>query len=138
MYQPIATLPGSDLHRTAVAIYQRHYTDDSGRCPACGGQAPCRARQHASTVIAAANEDPHWYDRRVPDNLASAIGLAPPPASQQHDERSSQPFVAFAQSWPPVPLSTKPKPSVDTPGVTGWPVGGVGRRADVPFVDHER
>ena len=30
MYQPIQTLPGSNLHRTGVELYQRHQAGDWG------------------------------------------------------------------------------------------------------------
>jgi hypothetical protein len=48
----------------------------------------------------------------------------------------------FAKSTTPArpsaQLSSRPHPSIDTPGVTGFAVGGYGRRADVPYVDYER
>jgi hypothetical protein len=134
VYQPIATLPGSALHRTAVAIYQRHQAADGDKyCPACGRPAPCPARRHASAVIAAANENPGWYDGR----LSGSESLAEDPRWPSRGERPGQPFVAFARGWPPVQLPLNPPPSTDNPG-EGWFVGNVGQRVDVPVFQHER
>jgi hypothetical protein len=134
VYPPITTLPGSDLHRTAIALYQRHQVvDDHARCGACSQSSPCTARRDAAAVIAAAGEDPHWYDGRLPEGNAQLRD----PAPLVSEDHASQPNACFAQSWRPAQLPTKPKPSIDTPGVTGWSVGGIGR-ADVPFVEYER
>jgi hypothetical protein len=86
-------------------------------------------------VIAAAGEDPHWYDSRLPGNEAPPGG----PAPQVGEDHAGQRFASSTrQTWLPAPSPTKPKPSVNTPGVTGFAVGGYGRRADVPYVDYER
>ncbi len=139
MYQPIATLPGSDLHRAAIDLYQRHRDgDDGGRCSTCGQIAPCPASRHASAVIAAANDDPHRYDRRLADDELQSEDASRHAAGRDYEGRRSQPFVSFAQSWLPAQLPPRPHPSIDTPGVGGWHVGGVGRRADVPYVDFDR
>jgi len=107
VYQPITTLPGSDLYRTAVALYQRHRVSGGDTtCGVCGQPAPCPARRHAALVIRETGEDPRWYDEQL-------VRQHQVPTAHQH-------------------------PSLNTPGVTGFAVGGYGRRADVPYVDYER
>jgi hypothetical protein len=114
MVQPSFIRPGSDLHRACIELYQRHRDrgEGSGRCATCGGQTPCLVRRDAALVIRSAGEDPRWYDGQ----LSSA--QAPNPAA-------AQPAVAR-------------HPSIATPGVTGYAVGGRGRRANVPYVEYER
>jgi len=67
MVQPSSIRPGSNLHRTAVLLYQRlaDHGVGSGRC-ATGHQTPCPTRRHATLVIRATGEDPGWYDGQVP------------------------------------------------------------------------
>jgi len=130
---------GSTFHRTSVELYQRHADrgDGSGRCVTCGQPTPCPARRHAARVIQAAGEDHRWYDRRLPavqaqaprvDEAVTATGvrLTPPLAGLDSG--------AWLPSQPPI----HSHPSIDTPGVSGFSVGGHGRRADVPYVEYER
>ena len=80
MGTPIPNLHGTPMHMTAVELYQRHHGDTAARCVRCGERAPCRVRSHAALVIAAAGEDPRWYDGR--------ISHAAPPARGQRAEAS--------------------------------------------------
>src|SRR3989442_1086923 len=149
MYQPIGTLPGGSVHRTSVELYQRHVDQGDGRCAACGLPTPCSARRHAAVVIRAAGEDPRWHDERLP------AGQRPAPGALQATGEAVQP-PATASSWRPAPLPAplppepateswaphKPSaarhPSIGDPGISGYAVGGHGRRADVPYIEYER
>jgi hypothetical protein len=62
VYQLILSLPGSDLHRTAIDLYRRHQDYGDGWCSICGERSPCTARRHAVVVIRAAGEDHRRYD----------------------------------------------------------------------------
>lgn len=110
----IGGLCGSPMHRTAVGIYLRHHDAGTGVCAQCGHRAPCAAGRHAAAVIVAAGEDPRGY-RGHP--------LPRPAASDLHRERRPGPGAAKAAAQMEV---------------TGYRLGGVGRRADVPYVGYER
>jgi len=114
MVQPSFIRPGSDLHGACIELYQRHRDrdDGSGRCATCGGPTPCPVRRHAALAIGAAGEDPRWYDRQFSSAQAPDLGAAQPAVARH--------------------------PSIATPGVTGYAVGGRGRRADVPYFEYER
>lgn len=102
MNQLIQTLPGSNVHRLCIQLYQRHYGQEHGRCAVCGQPFPCVVQRHAALVIHAAGEDPRWYEGRSPAD--------------------------------PRPRTANPTPA----GVTGYHLGGHGRRSDVPYVEYER
>ncbi|QOC90311.1 hypothetical protein [Micromonospora craniellae] len=78
---PIPNLHGTPMHVTAVELYQGHHGDAAGACVRCGERVPCPVRKHAASVIAAAGEDPRWYDGRV--------GAAPPPPAAGPAPRES-------------------------------------------------
>ena len=115
--------PGSNLHRANVELYQRHHqlSDGSGRCATCGDRTPCPARRHAALVIRDAGEDPRWYDGQLPSSQRPA-SLASAPTG----------------TWQPAPLPVAHHLTLDTPGVTGYALGGHGRRAEVPYFEYER
>jgi hypothetical protein len=81
----IPNLHGSAVHLTAVELYARHYGDAVGLCVRCGERSPCSTRAHAASVIAAAGEDPRWYDER-PSASAPLPGLR---AGDQHSGGTS-------------------------------------------------
>lgn len=112
----ISTLPGSGTYKLSVEVYLRHREAEKGSCGACGRVAPCPAQRHAAAVIEAAGEDPHWYDER-PDPPGNASELRP---MERH------------------PASRPAQNAGLPPGVTGYHVGGLGRRADVPYQEYER
>jgi hypothetical protein len=114
----ISSLPGSATHQLGVEMYARHHDGGTGRCVACAGPMPCRAYRHAAWVIRAAGEDPRCYD---PGVLADHPAPQTPPLA--HRRRPDQ-----AYETPPAPPG----------GGEGYPVGGLGRRADVPYVPYER
>lgn len=115
MYQPI--VPGSSLHRTCIELYQRHHNAGTGTCAACDQPTPCFVRNHAALVLRTAGDDPHRYDEHRP------VGQRPDP-----------PALGAATPRPPA----TGHPSLATPGVTGFHLGGHGRRAHVAYTEYER
>jgi hypothetical protein len=77
MQVPIPTLrAGSPTHAMAIGLYQGHHPDAYGDCVRCGHRAPCPVRTFAASVIAAAGQDPRWYDGQL-------TAPTPPPAGDQ-------------------------------------------------------
>ncbi len=109
MVQPSFIRPGSDLHRACIGLYQRHQDLNDGS----GRCATCGYKNPCST-------------RRHAALVIRATGEDP----RWYDEQGPHP------SHPPA--SPHPHPSLDTPGVTGFAVGGRGQRAHVPYMDYER
>jgi len=64
MTAPIPTLRGSITHALAVTSYH-HQHDDAGGCARCQHRARCPVQRNAAAVIAAAGEDPPWYNSRL-------------------------------------------------------------------------
>ncbi len=114
----IVGLRGSSTHRLSVEVYLLHRDAGEGVCGRCGHRVPCPACRHAVTVIEAAGEDPRLYDKQ------SAVGTADVPAAPdgvQHS-RPDRRMVGEGVSGE----------------VIGFHLGGVGRRADVPYFGYER
>ncbi len=119
------------LHCTfaiAIAVYQRHRLDQTGRCVFCGHCACC-AQSHAAQYIRGVGVDPAEYDTAVPAD--STVGVDPLSASPprrrapyapagsgdqrpQHRPESATgadapwPVAAFTQARPPVTPPPKP------------------------------
>ncbi|ROO51799.1 hypothetical protein EDC02_6686 [Micromonospora sp. Llam0] len=83
MQRPIPTLRGTPTHATAVELYQRHQVTAARTCARCGGPTPCEVRSFAASVIAAAGDDPLWYDTRS--------ALSAPAASAANEPRHPDP-----------------------------------------------
>jgi hypothetical protein len=130
MYQPIHVIPGSNLHRTCIELYQRHANanDGSGRCAACAHQSPCPVRQHAALVIRAAGEDPRWYDGQV--RSGQHPGFASPQANQRRPSHPRQPAADLPSQAPARPVTTQE--------VVGYAICSSDVWADVPAVDSEQ
>ncbi|WP_431726940.1 hypothetical protein [Verrucosispora sp. TAA-831] len=88
----IPNLHGTPTHVTAVELYQGHHGDAAGACVRCGERAPCPAREHAASVIAAAGEDPRWYDGR----LATAPPVSVPGSASREFGRSYPDHTGYA------------------------------------------
>ena len=87
MGRPIPTLRGTLTHATAVELYRGHHGTAPGTCARCGRPSPCPARTSAASVIAAAGEDPGWYEG----------DLAPPtPTNSNHMVRSPGQLVTIS------------------------------------------
>ena len=92
MGTPIANLRGP-LHVTAVELYRGHHGDAAGLCVRCGARVPCPVRQHAGRVIAAAGDDPRWYDGggMLPPAPVGPSGQGRPGAATLEPARSEPP-----------------------------------------------
>jgi hypothetical protein len=116
----ISSLPGSVTHQLGVEVYLRH--DDAaigtGTCALCGHRTPCPARRHATSVIEAAGEDPRRYDPRASVGPVRNAGSPRAEDGRPSDHRASDGGLPA--------------------DVTGYALGGVGRRADVPYREYER
>jgi hypothetical protein len=112
MPQAIYILPGSNLHRTNVELYERHRSSDDGRrrCAACGEQHPCQVRRFATTVILASGENPRWYDEHA------------------------LPTQALPVEAPTITISV----AAPTPTFAGYPVGDDRLRAAISHETYER
>lgn len=99
MHRPIPTLRGTLTHSTAVELYQGHH-GDAGACVRCGERAPCPARSHAASVIAAAGEDPRRYDGRL-----TAAPHAPGPRPAPEVGRTNPDHCGYTISGRSVPMS---------------------------------
>lgn len=117
MRGPISGLRNSDTYRLAAEIYQRHRDTGSGVCVLCGGGVPCPPRQHAAIVIQAC-EDPSRCD----DQPSTDLRHRKDPGGWQ--EQNQPDNVEFSQAV--------------SPTVTGYSLGGLNRRKDVPHFDYER
>lgn len=118
MKVPISTLHGSVLHKLCIKMYLRHHDAGTGTCALCGHPMPCPPRQHSASVIVAAGEDPRSYDAqawRAPPRDAVSVH-----ADKGH--RSDQPAEGAA-----LPAN-----------VTGYRLGGVGRRVNLRHYEYER
>ncbi len=146
MVPPNFIRPDSNLHRTNIELYQRHHDlgDGTGRCATCGLSTPCPARCHAAAVIRGAGEDPRWHDghllRQAPPAQTHAPHVAAmTPLSVDHPQQSFAGLAPRSCQLPvQPPVSPQPHSSLDTPGVTGFAVGGKSGRANVPYFDYER
>lgn len=116
METPIFGLRGSITHRLSVEVYLRHQTGEAGRCARCGQRVPCPARLHSERVIEASGEDPSNY---MGHSSVASTG-EPWPRRTVDDERRRSP----AGSGIRLPDN-----------VTGYALGGIGRRSDLPLSD---
>ena len=107
----VAALHGSSTHRLSVDVFLRHRDNGRGMCILCGCRVPCPAGWRAAAVIQAAGEDPRCY------------------ASLPAGEHTSDGARKVDQGYGRVAVPAD---------VSGYRVGGVGRRADVPFFCYER
>lgn len=108
MRTPIPSLPGTPTHEVAVVLYQGHHGGAGGACVRCGELAPCSVRTHAASVIAAAGEDPRWYDGRLspPTRAADPPRLADRRLAGEPDFGQTYPdHCGYAVGGRSVPLS---------------------------------
>jgi hypothetical protein len=114
----ISSLPGSVTHQLGVEVYLRHDDAGTSTCALCGHQTPCPARRHAMSVIAAAGEDPRQYDPRASASSGRNAGSRPVEDGQRFEQMARDGGLPT--------------------NITGYALGGVGRRADVPYHEYER
>jgi hypothetical protein len=113
----ISTLAGSDLHKLCIDIYRRHCGAGNGRCAQCGNRIPCPPRQHAASVIVAAGEDPRSYDPQAWVDPPHAA-----PTRTNEGRRHDQPAEDTAMPT----------------NVTGYHLGGMSRRTNLPYDEYKR
>lgn len=82
----VSGLRCTPMFALAVDVFRQHRRDGGGRCRSCGN-AVCRTRRHAATIIEAAGVNPADFDAPSQRKPWRRDGLSAPPSHSQPPAR---------------------------------------------------